>query len=317
MRIRERRFADGALGRPCLATDRPRLDAPPPIGDNPGMSMSGGSAAAAVPGSAASAHSRSRTSVLLGLGVVLLAAAGFLAWQKLRTRAWIEGYRVVKQYPHDPAAYCQGLVFDGGVLHESTGQRGTSSVRTVELETGKVLRKTDLSEQYFGEGLALVGERLIQLTWEEGVARIYERATLRAVDQFQYKGEGWGLAFDGQHLIMSDGSEVLVFRDPQTFKEVRRVTVRMKGKPLEEINELEMVEDELWANVWKKDWIARIDPRTGEVLGIVDLTGIFDRSTIDNEDAVLNGIAYDPKEKRLFVTGKLWPKLFEIEVVAK
>src|SRR6185503_12311648 len=137
------------------------------------------------------------------------------------------------------------------------------------------------------------------------------------LDQFEYEGEGWGLAYDGKHLIMSNGSAVLVFRDPQTFKEVRRVTVRMKGAPLDQLNELEMVEGEVWANVWKKDYIARIDPRTGEVLGVVDLAGIFDRHSIEDEDAVLNGIAYDPKSKRLFVTGKLWPKLFEIEVVAK
>jgi glutamine cyclotransferase len=281
------------------------------------MSSSSGSAAAAV-AQGNPELPRSRTGVLLGAGVALLAAAGScLAWQRLRTRSWLEGYRVVHEYPHDGAAYCQGLVYDDGVLHESTGRRGDSTVRTVELETGKVLRKTDLPAHYFGEGLALVGDRLIQLTWEEGIARIYERATLKAIDQLQYQGEGWGLTFDGTNLVMSDGSATLAFRDPKTFKEVRRVTVRMKGAPLQELNELEMVEGEIWANIWKKDYIVRIDPATGEVVGVVDLSGIFDRHKIDDEDAVLNGIAYDPKGKRLFVTGKLWPKLFEIEVVAK
>jgi glutamine cyclotransferase len=255
---------------------------------------------------------------MLGVGLALLATAGAcLAWRQLRARPWIQGYRVVREYPHDPRAYTQGLVFDGGVLHESTGQRGRSTVRTVELATGKVLRKSDLPAHYFGEGLALVETRLIQLTWEEGVARIYERDTLRAVDQFEYEGEGWGLTFDGTYLVMSDGSEKLFFRDPKTFKEVRRLTVRMKGAPLPELNELEMVEGEVWANVWKESYIARIDPKTGEVLGVVDLSGIFDASKIKDEDAVLNGIAYDPASKHLFVTGKLWPKLFEIEVVAK
>jgi len=281
------------------------------------MSSTSGSAAASV-AQGSSDLPRSRTGALLGVGIALFATAGAcLAWRQLRTRAWKEGYRVVHEYPHDPEAYCQGLVFDNGVLHESTGRRGQSTVRTVELETGKVLRKTDLPAHYFGEGLALVDNRLIQITWEEGIARIYERDTLKAINQFEYQGEGWGLAFDGKNLIMSDGSEVLVFRDPQTFKEVRRITVKMKGARLPELNELEVVEGEVWANVWKKDYIVRIDPATGEVLGVVDLSGIFDRHKVDDEDAVLNGIAYDPKGKRLFVTGKLWPKLFEIEVVAK
>jgi glutaminyl-peptide cyclotransferase len=281
------------------------------------MTSSSGSASVAASAAPPVAARRTRSGALLLVGGVLVAAGGCLAWRQLRARPWVEGYRVVAEYPHDSGAYCQGLVFDGGVLHESTGQRGHSSVRTVELATGKVLRKSDLPRHYFGEGLALVGERLIQLTWEEGVARIYDRATLTAVNQFEYEGEGWGLAFDGTHLVMSDGSATLVFRDPKTFKEVRRVTVKMKGAPLAELNELEMVEGEVWANVWKKDYIARIDPASGEVLGVVDLAGIFDRHTIDDEDAVLNGIAYDPGGKRLFVTGKLWPKLFEIEIVAK
>jgi glutamine cyclotransferase len=281
------------------------------------MASSSGSAAVAGAAAAPVAKGRMKGSVLVAAGGVLLAVGGCFAWQKLHAASWIQGYRVVHEYAHDPRAYTQGLVFDGGQLHESTGQRGASTVRTVEIETGKVLRKTELPFNYFGEGLALVGERLIQLTWEEEVARVYDRGTLKALDQFEYQGEGWGLTFDGRHLIMSDGSDKLVFRDPETFKEVRRVSVRMKGAPLLELNELEMVEGEVWANVWKRDYIARIDPRTGEVLGVVDLAGIFDRHSVPDEDAVLNGIAYDPAGKRLFVTGKLWPKLFEIEVVPK
>ena len=272
---------------------------------------------ASLPGAASRSGARSRGMLLLGLGALLLAAAGLLWLRRARETPWVQGYRVVKAFPHDPESYTQGLVYDAGLLHESTGQRGSSRLRTVELETGKVLRETELPRTHFGEGLALVGERLIQLTWEEQVARIYERATLKAVDQFEYEGEGWGLAYDGTHLVMSDGSETLVFRDPETFKEMRRVRVLLNGQPLRMLNELEMVEGELWANVWKQDYLVRIDPRTGTVLGFVDLTGIFDRRTIRNEDAVLNGIAYDPAGKRLFVTGKLWPKLFQIEVVPK
>lgn len=281
------------------------------------MASSSGSAAAAGAVATPATTRRTKGSALLVVGGVLLATGGCLAWRQLRARPWLQGYRVVRTYDHDPEAYTQGLVFDGGVLHESTGQRGASTVRTVEIETGKVLRRTALPYNYFGEGLAMVGDRLIQLTWEEEVARIYDKSTLTALDQFEYEGEGWGLAYDGKHLVMSNGSAVLVFRDPQTFKEVRRVTVRMKGAPLDQLNELEVVEGEVWANVWKKDYIARIDAQSGDVLGVVDLAGIFDRHSVPDEDAVLNGIAYDPVGKRLFVTGKLWPKLFEIEVVAK
>jgi len=253
---------------------------------------------------------------LLGTTLLLLAVA-LLFWSLWPRAPWLQGFRVVHTYPHDPHAYCQGLVFDGGLLHESTGRYGESGVRTVELETGKVLRQQALGAELFGEGLAEVGERLIQLTWKEQVARIYDKATLAPQDQFEYRGEGWGLAFDGEHLIHSDGSDLLVFRDPQTFAEVRRVRVRSQGKPLTEINELEWVEGEIYANLWKSDLIARIDPATGEVLGYIDLTGIFERRSIPDEDAVLNGIAYDPATKRLFVTGKLWPSLFEIELVRK
>lgn len=259
-----------------------------------------------------------RGRLLLGLVLVLLGVLGVWAWKGRAVQASrLSTYEVVKAYPHDPEAYCQGLLFDGGQLYESTGRNGTSSVRRVELETGKVLQRTVLPVALFGEGLAKVGDRLIQLTWTSGVARVYDAATLVAQDQFEYEGEGWGLTYDGQHLIQSDGSEVLVFRDPKTFAEVRRVRVTDSGKPVTQLNELEMVEGEIWANVWKYDVILRIDPKTGNVVGVVDMTGIFDRRTVPDPDAVLNGIAYDPGSRRLFVTGKLWPKLFEIKVVPK
>jgi len=254
---------------------------------------------------------------LLGLGVALLGVACYLGWQRFNGDPWIQGYQVVASYPHDPHAYCQGLVFDGGLLHESTGRYGSSTVRTVKLETGEVLKKTALPDELFGEGLALVGDQLIQLTWEAGVARIYDKESLLPKNQFEYQGEGWGLVYDGQHLIHSDGSEVLVFRDPKTFAEVRRLRVLARGNPVTQLNELEMVEGEIWANIWKSDKIVRIDHESGKVLGYVDLAGIYDSRSAQDEDAVLNGIAYDPATKRLFVTGKLWSKLFEIEVVRK
>jgi len=281
------------------------------------MSAPTGSTAAPSGASATSFRPRSRASLLFGAGALTLGTACYIACGQMRETPWTQGYKVVKAYAHDPDAYCQGLVFDDGVLHESTGRNGKSSVRTVELETGKVLKKTDLPYDFFGEGLAQVGDHLIQITWQEGVARVYDRNTLLSVYEFEYQGEGWGLAFDGTNLVMSDGSPELVFRDPKTFKEVRRVTVHMKGLPLKDLNELEVVEGEVWANVWHQDYIARIDPRTGDVLGVIDLAGIIDRQSIPDPEAVLNGIAYDPKAKRIFVTGKLWPKLFEIELVAK
>jgi glutamine cyclotransferase len=284
------------------------------------MATSSGSAAAAAAHGASArpaSSARPRRGMLLVGGAALLAAGGWLAWRQLGSKAWIQGYRVVAEYPHDPEAYCQGLIYADGVLFESTGRNGTSSVRRVELATGAVLMKTQLPASLFGEGLALVGDRLIQLTWEQGVARIYDRETLRALDQFEYEGEGWGLTYDGRHLIMSDGSEVLTFRDPTTFAAVRKLRVLSKGAPVQQLNELEMVDGELWANIWKKDYIVRIDPDTGTVLGFVDLAGLFDHSVLPDPDSVLNGIAYDPASERLFVTGKLWPKLFEIEVVRK
>ncbi len=257
-----------------------------------------------------------RVPILGSCAGLALAAAGTFACLGCH-QIEVYGFRVVRTYDHDPAAYCQGLVFDAGELLESTGREGQSSVRIVELETGKVLKKERLPPDLFGEGLALVDGELFQLTWEEGIARVYDRTTLAYLREFEYTGEGWGLAYDGEHLIQSDGSEVLRVRDPKTFEVIRRIHVEVDGQPVLKLNELEMVEGEIFANIWKTDYIARIDPRSGRVLGYIDLGGLFDPSKIPDEDAVLNGIAYDPAKKRLFVTGKLWPKLYEIEIVEK
>lgn len=223
------------------------------------------------------------------------------------------GYEVVNTFPHDKDAYCQGLLFDGGFLYESTGRPGTSSLRKVELTTGKVLNRTDLPASLFGEGMALHGDRFYQITWESGRGHVFDR-DFQLIRQFKYDQEGWGLTSDGTHLIMSDGSSKLTFRDPETFEVVRTLNVHLNKTPLAQLNELEFIKGEIWSNIWKQDQIVRIDPKTGEVTGIVDLTGIFPQEKRIEEDAVLNGIAWDAKADRLFVTGKYWDTLFEIKL---
>lgn len=223
-------------------------------------------------------------------------------------------YRVVNTYPHDPQAFTQGLEYHNGYLYESTGLEGQSTLRKVELRTGRVLQRHRLLPEIFAEGITLFGDRIYQLTWRNGICFVYHRDTFRADIEFRYSGEGWGLTNDGTHLIMSDGSDTLVFRDPATFAEVRRLQVRADGMPVRDLNELEYIEGEIWANVWQTDLIARISPKTGEVVAWVDLSGLLPEADRKNAD-VLNGIAYDKQNKRIFVTGKLWNKLFEIELV--
>jgi glutamine cyclotransferase len=224
---------------------------------------------------------------------------------------------VVATFPHDRHAYCQGLLWFDGALYESTGRHGQSSVRRVEVETGRVEKIESLPSNLFGEGLALHGDRLYQLTWRAGVARVYERESLALIDELAYEGEGWGLTSDGRHLIQSDGSSTLRFRDPATFETVRQIEVQDGDVPIAKLNELEFIGGEVYANVWQTDRIARIDPRTGKVLGWIQLAGLFDYAEHPDPDAVPNGIAYDPEGKRLFVTGKLWPSLFEIELTRR
>ena len=241
----------------------------------------------------------------LALILVVVATAAFAA----------DGYRIVHTYPHDPQAYTQGLVYVDGHLYESTGLNGRSSLRMDDLETGRVLQIVHLEDKYFGEGLASWGSTLIQLTWQAHVAFVYDRFSFRSLRTFHYEGEGWGLTDDGRDLILSDGTANLRFLDPQTFREVRRVVVKDQGTPVTQLNELEYVRGEVYANVWHTDRIARISPATGRVLGWIDLAGLLPQDERSDPEAVLNGIAYDPVHNRLFVTGKLWPKLFEIKVV--
>ena len=229
-------------------------------------------------------------------------------------------YEIVKTYPHDPKAFTQGLEFKDGVLYEGTGGKDGdeffSSLRKVDYTTGKVLQKHDLSRDYFGEGITILGDKIYQLTWREMTAFEYDLKDFRLLRELRYSGQGWGLTNDGTNLIMSDGTHVLRVVNPQDFRTLRTIVVNdEKGKPVMELNELEFVKGEIWANIWQSGWIVRIDPATGSVVGRIDLNKLADEEQDKNRNAdVLNGIAYDSTGDRLFVTGKLWRSLFEIKV---
>ena len=223
-------------------------------------------------------------------------------------------YDVLGSYPHDSQAFLQGLVWHDGGFYESTGLYGRSSLRRVGFPSGDVLQQVALPDQYFGEGLALVGDRLVQLTWRSKRGFVYERATFALLGDFPYETEGWGLTYDGVSLIMSDGSDVLTFLDPESYQPVRTLPVTLDGHPLPALNELEWIEGEIWANVWQTDLIVRIDPAGGRVTGVLDLTGLLPPDQRTGREDVLNGIAYDAVARRIFVGGKLWPLLFEIRV---
>ncbi len=246
-------------------------------------------------------------------------ALSLLGWS-FGAQAQIPVYNFVvkNSYPHDAQAFTQGLFFRDGFLYESTGLNGRSSIRKVDLQTGKVLQKKDVSADYFGEGIAELGDSIVELTWQSQVGFVYDRKTFALKRQFSYTGEGWGLASDQHNLYMSDGSASIRVWNA-ALEEVKRIQVTANGKPVERLNELEWVEGELYANIWGTDVIARIDPQTGNVVGWIDLTGLLpaDQRSNVSMDAVLNGIAYDAKHHRLFVTGKLWPKLFEISLVKR
>jgi glutaminyl-peptide cyclotransferase len=249
--------------------------------------------------------------------VLIVALATLMAVRQTPAGALpLFGYQVVRSYPHDRDAFTQGLQYLDGVFYEGTGLNGRSSVRRVEIETGKVLQRRDVPQQHFGEGITVFKSDLIELTWQTHVAFVYDRTSFEPKKQFSYPGEGWGLTHDGASLIMSDGSDELRYLDPLTFAEKRRLKVTASGAPLRNLNELEFVKGEIFANVWQTDYIARISPTTGKVTAYIDLRGLLSPSERAGTD-VLNGIAYDDAHDRLFVTGKLWPKVFEIKIVAK
>lgn len=252
------------------------------------------------------------------LARIVSGALAFLAAGAAHSAIPVYAFMVKHTYPHDRQAFTQGLFFKDGYLYESTGRNGQSSIRKVQLENGKVLQKKDIGDEYFGEGIAAAGNEIVSLTWTSRVGFVFDAKTFRLKRKFTYEGEGWGLAGNGKQLFMSDGSQVIRVLDPNTLGEVRRIEVAADGKPIRSLNELEWVDGQLYANVWGSDVIARIDPASGKVVGWIDLTGLRDPDWKGlGPDDVLNGIAWDAKGRRLFVTGKHWPKLFEIELVER
>ncbi len=251
-------------------------------------------------------------------GAVLAISVGVYMDRRARTTGTpVYGYRIVKVYPHDREAFTQGLAFEEGFLYEGTGLRGKSEIRRVKFETGQVLNVKKLAEEYFGEGITIFGGRVIQLTLQNGVGFIYDVDNFEILRQFSYSGLGWGITHDGKRLIVSDGTPRLRFFDAETFEQTGQIEVRDGNTAVGGLNELEYVEGLVYANVWGKDTIVQIEPGTGKVVGWIDLSGLLQKEDFVAPVDVLNGIAYDATGKRLFVTGKLWPKVFEIEVAGR
>lgn len=273
-----------------------------------------------------SAKTRSPSRLLhrcLGLALLLIAAgsvsAAFLVTggSALQGTAPVYDVEIVNTFPHDPRAFSQGLVVEGDVLLEGTGQYRESTLREVDLKTGKVKRRVRLADSVFGEGITVFQGRIYQLTWKRGLCYVYDRKTMKYQKTLRYSGEGWGLTHNGKHLIMSDGTPTLRFLDPQTLRVLKRVRVRDGRKQIWDVNELEYINGEIFANIWHLDQIARIDPETGRVKSWLDLRAIRPDAVRFNTEAALNGIAWDADRKRLFVTGKDWPSLFEIRISAQ
>jgi glutamine cyclotransferase len=227
-------------------------------------------------------------------------------------------YKIIRTYPHDKEAYTQGLLYDHGQMIESTGLKGKSSLRRVKFETGEILKFYRLPDDIFGEGIASFNGKILQISWQDQVAFLYDKASFTLINKFNYPfKEGWGLTYDGTNLIMSDGSSNLYFLDKEYFSELNSIQVCDDKGPVDKLNELEYIDGEVWANIYYTDWIVRIDPKTGVVLGKIDMSGLLKPEDRNSETNVLNGIAYDPQTKRIWVTGKNWPKLFQIAVLQK
>jgi glutaminyl-peptide cyclotransferase len=256
-----------------------------------------------------------RLNKIAALATVAL-TAGFVVPDAAAGGIPVYRYKVVHTYPHDTHAFTEGLFYENGYLYESTGELGTSTVRKVRLETGEVEQRVDTPAGYFGEGIIDSGTKLVQLSWQQGVAFVYDKATFNLLGGFRYPGEGWAFTRDATHIYMSDGTPTIRILDPANFERTGSIDVTADGVPLRQINELEWVRGEIYANVWQTDRIARIDPKTGRVVGWIDLTGLIDKGRLaDRSDDVLNGIAYDVAHDRLFVTGKRWPSVFEVRAV--
>ena len=261
--------------------------------------------------------------ILLRLGVLLLLTAchpspAGQASPRASANALPEcTFVLVRMFPHDTGAYTQGFAYRDGFLYEGTGRNGRSSLRKVRLETGEVIQQVDLEPEFFGEGITLVKNKVLQLTWKSGVGFVYDLNSFHLLGKFSYPGEGWGLATNDREIFMSDGTSEIRVLDAETLQEKRRLKVREGLTPVDQLNELEFVEGQIFANVWHSNRIARISPQTGDVVGWIDLTGILSPVYRLDSEAVLNGIAYDPTQKRLFVTGKLWPNVYEIRLAPK
>ena len=227
------------------------------------------------------------------------------------------GYRIVNTYPHDINAFTQGLIYHDGYLFEGTGKRGLSSLSKINLEDSTVLMSRNLNRRYFGEGIEVVDDRIYQLTWQSHMVFVWDKNNFEPLNTHYNSTEGWGLAYDGTDLILSDGTSTLYFLDTELFTQKKQITVTLRGSPLANLNELEYINGEIWANIWQTDFIARIDPGTGTVVSLVDLTGLSAETNLGSREAVLNGIAWDDESERLFVTGKHWANLFQIELVQK
>ena len=257
--------------------------------------------------------------LLAALAIVLVFSISLAAYIVLTNNPTINKpvnytYSIVNRYNHDPTAFIEGLVYDNGVLYESTGLVGESSLRKVALETGTILQRISLGDDFFGEGITIFGDKIIQLTWQSEKGFIYDKTSFNVTEEFSYSGEGWGITHDDSRLIMSNGSAILSFLDPLTFKVVGTVQVHDGDTPVENLNELEYINGDVYANVWLQDRIAIINIQTGQVTGWINLAGLYNGQNV-NPDNVLNGIAYDAQGQRLFVTGKRWPQLFEIKLV--
>jgi glutamine cyclotransferase len=259
----------------------------------------------------------SRLVVAFLLAALAPSLPGQSSHQSHATRPAEYGFKVIRTFPHDPTAFTQGIVYRDGFLYEGTGLKGRSSLRKVRLETGEIVQTVDLPSEFFGEGITLLKNEVIQLTWQSQTGFVYNVKDFHLLRRFSYSGEGWGLTTDGREIFMNDGTAQIRVLNPRTLAEKRRFSVYDGQIPIDQLNELEFVEGEIFANVWQTDRIARISPESGKVVGWIDLRGLLSPIYRLESDAVLNGIAYDSKRKRLFVTGKLWPSIFEIKLVQK
>ena len=254
-----------------------------------------------------------RAALIVAFGLIAISCSSGTA-SRNGGKAPVYGYQVVRTYPHDPQAFTQGLVFREGKLLESTGQVGRSTLRRVDLDSGQVLNKVDVAPQYFAEGMTVLNGKVYQLTWQDHVGFIYDYQTFHQLGQFSYEGQGWGLTNDGQSLILSDGTNHIRFLDPGSFRVTKTIAVTDNEKAVNRLNELEYIQGEIYANIWHDQRIVTINPQTGAVTSWIDCTGLLAQSEAPDHEAVLNGIALDEASGRLFVTGKLWPKLFEIKI---